>query len=205
MRVARLFLRMDDKKEHTEVHFFGILDLFSQIGGLISFLVKLGMVLTTYLAYDFLIANFIRDLFMIRNNEDRAETEAQAESREDTKRRLFKLKQNSSALRTKDIRVSLDATDIANVVHEASQVNEFRFNLTGYICFLLKLVARLFRCKHRKANNGLRKKSYDEVFKAGRDELEHYLDVEPLIRQTRDLRLLMKALLTDRQRLLFEF
>lgn len=67
MRIARLFLRMDDKIERTEVHFFGILDLFSQIGGLISFLLKLGMTITTYIAYDYLIANFVQELFMIRN------------------------------------------------------------------------------------------------------------------------------------------
>jgi hypothetical protein len=115
MRIARLFLRLDDKIEHTEVHFFGILDLFSQIGGLISFLVKLGMVLTTYLAYDFLIANFVRDMFMIRTHCDHS---GHSDSRNETKRRLFNYK--SKVEQPNELKVTLDQTDITNIVHEAS-------------------------------------------------------------------------------------
>lgn len=147
MRVARIYLRLDDKIEHTEVHFFGILDLFSQIGGLASFLVKLGMVLTNYLAYDFLIANFVRELFMIRNNVDQAFSDSDEKSRKNTKRRLFKHYSNILTDYSKESNVSLDSIDISNVVHEASQVKEFRINFTVYICFILQLLIRLFRCK----------------------------------------------------------
>ena len=52
------------------------------------------MALTTFLTFEFLIANFIRHLFMILSNKDRADSDIEAQSRTDTIIKLFKLKKN---------------------------------------------------------------------------------------------------------------
>lgn len=66
-RIARVYFRLDDKDEHMEVTLYGILDLFSEVGGIMSFLVSTFQLIAGMLAYDFFIANIVQRLYSVRS------------------------------------------------------------------------------------------------------------------------------------------
>ena len=70
-RVARLFLRLDDRKEFTEITLYGILQLFSELGGIWAGMMSVGTMLAFYVAYDFFIANLMSSLFEVRGLDPR--------------------------------------------------------------------------------------------------------------------------------------
>ena len=58
-RIARIYFRLDDKDEQMEVTLYGILDLCSEVGGIMSFLFSTFRLIAAMLAYDFFIANIV--------------------------------------------------------------------------------------------------------------------------------------------------
>jgi len=68
-RIARMFLRLDDTMQFTDVVYYNILDLLSETGGLFDALMTLGFWLTAYFAGDLFNMIVLSKLFRQKTDE----------------------------------------------------------------------------------------------------------------------------------------
>ncbi len=61
-----MFVRLDDKIEFIEVRLYGLLDFFTQLGGIGSFLYTSGIVIARVLVYDLFVAYLMKNLFTVK-------------------------------------------------------------------------------------------------------------------------------------------
>ena len=66
VRVARMFVRLDNVVSETHVSVYTLLDFFSSLGGLMALLYEVGVILVELIVYDLFIANFMKLFIMVK-------------------------------------------------------------------------------------------------------------------------------------------
>jgi hypothetical protein len=74
LRINRVFLRLDDKQDFIEVRLYTLFAFMSNLGGIGSFMLNAGGVLTSFLAYDLFIASLMKMLIAVNLLNPKTET-----------------------------------------------------------------------------------------------------------------------------------
>ena len=120
MRLARVFFRLDDKVHFMGIKLTGILDLFSEVGGIGSFIFATFHLFAYYFTYDFFIARLIMLLFNVKK--DKHEGQSKTKHKEKKTSRLCE----KDCLNKLERRIAagevLGDSDIENVIHQSKQI-----------------------------------------------------------------------------------
>lgn len=66
LELHKVFVRLDDKIDYIEVRLYGLLNFFTQLGGIGSFLYTTGDLIARVLVYDLFVAYLMRNLFTVK-------------------------------------------------------------------------------------------------------------------------------------------